>query len=166
MASSANIIVGPANISVDGVDVGYTQGGVSFKKALDYLDVEADQSKGVMRKEVTMERAHITTTLLESTLANMRTVFQEAASQAWSGSALAFGMANPVAIEHTLTITGKGPAVAGVSKTRTYTFYRAIKVDEVDHMIGARDAASILPVTFELLKDENYGSRFGFVYEV
>lgn len=161
MGDSDNIIVGPASLQIDSIDVGFTQGGVQFRKTEEYLDVEADQVKGVMRKEITMERAFVTTTLLEATLYNLRQAMHEAPAQAWSGSALAFGSANPTAVEHVLTITGSAPE----GGTRTYIFTRAIKVDEVEHMIGARDQASIIPIGFELLKDEDTGNRFGYVVD-
>lgn len=160
--SESNIIVGPAELSLSGVNVGYTQGGVTLRKSEEFFDVEADQLKGVIKKEVTMERMFLTTTMVEATFSNMRKAMQEAAAQEWSGSALGFGSANPVVTEHTLSVTGNG--VDGL--TRTYTFFRAIAIDEVEHLIGARDAASIVPIGFELLKDPAQGSKFGFVVEV
>ena len=156
------IIIGPAQLSIDGTNVGYTSGGVTLRKSEDYIDIEADQLKGVARKEITSERMFLNTTLLESTLENLRLAMAEATSQTWSGSALGFGSANPVVVEHTLTVTGKG--VDG--KNRTYTFYRAVKVDEVEHMIGARDQVSQIPIGFELLKDPDQGNKFGLVSEV
>jgi len=162
MAGNSNqIIVGPAQMFIDGVDVGFTTGGVTLRKATDWLDVEADQTKGVMRKEPTMERMFVSTTMLEATRDNMRRAMNEAATQAWSGSALALGSPNPVAVEHTVTLIGTGPS----GKTRTYVFTRAIASEEVEHMAGARDAVSSLPIGMELLKDENYGSTFGYMHE-
>lgn len=162
MANPDNIIIGPAQLLIDGINVGYTSGGVTLRKSEDYLDIEADQLKGVARKEITGERMFLNTTLLEATLEHMRIAMAEAVSQTWSGSALAFGAANPVVVEHVLTVTGEGID----TKTRTYTFYRAVKIDEVEHMIGARDQVSQIPIGFELLKDPDQGNRFGIVSEV
>ena len=52
---------------------------------------------------------------------------------------------------------GKGPA----GTTRTYSFFRAIAVDDVEHPIGQRDAVGVIPVTFELLKDPDSANLFG-----
>src|SRR3990167_10081722 len=148
MANQNNILIGAASVAIDGVDVGYTQGGVTFRKASEYVDVDADQMGGVARKECTFERAYVNFTMLEVTLANMRRVMNEPAS-ALTGSALNIGTASPAVQEHTLTLTGKGPT----GYTRTYTFYRAVQVDDLEHMVGSREAPGTLPCGFECLKD-------------
>lgn len=156
MADQNNIIVGPASLSIDGVDVGYTQGGISARKSMEYVDVDADQLGGVARKVATFERMFLSTTLLESTRVNLQKALNEPASNL-GGSTLAFGQADVTASEHTLTVTGDAPN----GGTRTYTFYRAILVDEVEHLLGSRDTASTLPIGFELLKDPANANRFG-----
>jgi len=161
MGNQLNIIVGAATLKIDNVDVGFTQGGVSFRKSNEFLDVETDQLAGVARKEITMQRAFVSTTLAEATLANLQKAMAEPSAQLFSGSALSFGQGSPTVTEHVLTVTGKGPDGA----TRTYTFTRCIAVDEVDHMIGARDAASLIPIGFEVLKDPAYANTFGVLNE-
>lgn len=161
MPNQNNIIVGPASLSIDGTDVGYTQGGVSLRKSNEFVDVDADQLAGVARKVQTFERMFLTTTMLEITLTNMRNVMNEPSGNERTGSHLDFGHSDPVASEYTLTVTGDAPTAGGFT-TRTYTFYRAISVDEVEHLIGSRDAASVLPVGFELLKDPAKDSKFGY----
>jgi len=157
-----NIIIGPASVTIDGVAVGYTQGGVTLRKANEYVDVDADQAKGIVKKEITMEKLFVNFTMLESTLANMQKAMSERAADLWQGSALAFGSASPTIIEHTLVVTGDAPTASGFS-TRTYTFTRAVHVDEVETMLGSRDTATVIPVGFELLKDQANGHRFGYV---
>lgn len=156
MPDHNNIVVAAAALYIDGVHAGYTQGGVAFRKSHEWVDVDADQLGGVARKVKTYERAMLTTTLLEATLANLRQVMNEASSQL-VGSALQIGSGTLVTNEYVLTVIGKG--VSG--KTRTYTFYRAVFVDDLDHTIGARDAASSMNVGFELLKDPAHGNNFG-----
>lgn len=160
MPNQNNIIVGPASLSIDNVDVGYTQGGVSLRKSNEFVDVDADQLAGVARKVQTFERMFLTTTMIEMTLLNMRNVMNEPSSNSHSGSQLDFGHSDPVAQEYELTVVGDAPTPAGMT-VRTYTFYRAISVDEVETLIGSRDSASILPVGFELLKDPAKNSKFG-----
>ena len=156
--NSNNIIVGAASLSIGGVDVGFTTGGVTLRKSTEFLDVEGDQNAGVIRKEPTMEKMFVNTTMLEATLTNIRKAMNEPVANATSGSSLDFGSASPTSQEAQLVITGKAPEAG----TRTYTFYRAIAVEDVEHMAGARDQASVVPVGFELLKDENQDNKFGF----
>lgn len=163
MADQLNIVIGAATLKIDGVDVGFTQGGVTLRFVDDYLDVEADQLGGVARKEKTFQRSFVTTTLLEATLQNLRLAIGEPSSQQFGsgspGTALSFGQASPVVTEHTLVITGK--ASTGATQ-RQYTFTRCISIGEVEHLAGARDAASVIPIEFEVLKDPAAGNTFGF----
>jgi len=161
MANQNNIVVGPASLSIDAVDVGYTTGGVSLRKSNEFVDVDADQLGGVARKVQTFERMFLTTTMLETTATNMRNVMNEPSGNLRTGSHLDFGHSSPTAQEYELTVTGDSPTAAGFT-IRTYTFYRAISVDEVEHLIGSRDAPSVLPVGFELLKDPAKDSKFGY----
>ncbi len=162
MGTQTNIIVGAATLTVDGTDVGFTQGGVNFRKQTEYLDVDADQLAGVARKEKTFERGFVTTTLAEATLTNLRKAMAEPASQEFNGSGLNVGLASPAVVEHTITVTGKSNSTTGV---RTYSFWRAILISELDHLIGARDAASVLPVEFEVLKDPTKNNTFCVILE-
>lgn len=161
-----NIIIGPASVTIDGIAIGYTQGGVTLRKANEYVDVDADQVKGIVKKEITMEKLFVNFTMIESTLENLQRALSERTADLWNGSALAFGSATPTIIEHVLVLTGDGPGPQGTPTVRTWTFTRAVHVDEVETMVGSRDTASVIPVGFELLKDQANGHRFGYVNEV
>lgn len=152
--SQNNIVHGAAQMIVDGTNVGYTSGGVTLRRSLEYLDVEADQAAGVIAKKVTMEKMFISTTLLESTVANMLMALNADSAGSGDGS---FGLPSPETNEHTLSIIGKAPS----GGTRTYTFYRAVISEDVEHSVGSREAVNELPVTFELLKDPAHGTTFG-----
>ena len=163
MADKNNIIVGSASLSIDGVDVGYTQGGITMRKSNEFVDIDADQLAGVARKVNTFERMFLSTTMLEVTRANMQKMFNEPTSSL-TGSQLSFGSGSPTTTEYVLTVTGKAPG-SSTTAVRTYTFYRAIPVDEVEHMIGSRDTPGVIPVGFELLKDDTHGNTFGWFYD-
>lgn len=153
-----NIVVGSASLTVDGVNVGLTQGGVTLRKSTEFVDVDADQLGGVARKVATFERMFLSTTLLEATLANLHKAMNEPSANLVSGSRLNLGSATPEAVEHTLVVVGKGPSGA----VRTWTFYRAIIVEDVEHLAGSRESASSIPVGFELLKDTDNDNLFGY----
>lgn len=157
----ANIILGKATLTVGVINMGLTQGGVSLRKTNEYLDIPADQVKGTAVKKRISESMFLTTTLLEGTLANMLIAFAEPATNtAGAGTDLAFGSQDAEEIEHAITVVGPPPGTTNV--TRTFTFHRGVLVEDVEHMLGARDAAGLLPITFELLKDSNNGYNFGF----
>lgn len=152
------IIVGAAQIEIDGVNAGYTTGGVTMRRANEWYDVDADQVAGVIRKEPIMERMFIQTTLLQATLDNIRTAMNDPTGNSWSGSGLSLGSAIPVAAEHVVVLRGKG----GSGATRTVTMYRCISVDEVQTGMF-RNTASVIPVGFECLKDPDHNDKFGTI---
>jgi len=149
-----NIIHGPAEISIDGVSVGFTEGGVTLRSARDLLRVMGDQATGVMKILVTSESMFLTTTLLETTAANLAKVINCSSSSATGGS---FGEASPTLTEHTVTVTGNGPGGA----TRTFSFYRAVQAEDVETMIGGREDVNKIPLALELMKDPTNNYLFG-----
>lgn len=156
-----NIVVGSATLSVAGVGVGGTQGGVTLSLEKEMLDIPCDQQAGILSKHIVMERCYIATTMLEQTLNNLKLAMNEPAANLISGSQLDFGSASPTVTESVLTIVGKGPN----GKTRTWTFYRATPADNVETSVGQRDAAGLVPVRFECLKDNTKNDKFGYVVE-
>jgi len=158
MGTSTNIIFGAAAVSVDGVDVGYTQGGVMLSKEIDVLDTEADQNIGIVVKNIMMEKMFLATTMLEGTLANILIALSEPASNTAGSGDLEYGDEAPSLTEHILTIVGKAPS----SGTRTYVFYRAVLAEAGEFPIGSREAVLTLPVRFELLKDSDHDNKFGY----
>ena len=162
MGNKSNIIVGAAVLKVNGVDCGYTQGGVVLRYSPEYFDVEADQLGGIAKKEKIMEKMFVSTTLLEATLKNLQQAMNQPSANLISGTQLTFGEAALSSTEFALTITGKGPD----GLDRTYNFYRAVSSEEVEFGAGYRDQASVIPITWELLKDEAHNSTFGYMTEV
>jgi len=158
MGNVLNILHGPCQVLINGVDIGYTQGGCTLRKSVEFLDVEADQIVGVAAKKVTMEKMFVSTTMLEGTLVNMMRAFSEPASNTAGSGDLEYGCAAPEAQEYLLTLVGSGPS----STDRTYTFYRAVVSEDVELSFGARDAVTAIPVTWELLKDANHNNKFGY----
>jgi len=156
-----NIIIGYAELEIGGISVGYTEGGVTLRKDVTYVDIEGDQASGVVKKHIALERYFLSTTLLEATLKNLQRVMQEREANLTEGSALHFGGQDPTVSEYVLTVTGKGPS----GKTRTYTFYRATPSESVEHPIGQRDAVSSVPATFELMKDSDNDDKVGYCVE-
>jgi len=152
----SEILVGKCTVTIDSVDVGYTQGGVTLRAQKDKLDVEADQAAGIVKKPTTLERMFVVFTMLQSSLSNFLLAFDEPAAGTGGSGTLDFGSADPATIEHTVAVTGPNASGAGL---RTYTFYRAVRVENAETVVGNRAAVQQLPVTLELLKDAN--GKFG-----
>jgi len=163
LGDRANIVFGAVtSISLDGTDIGFTTGGVTYTKQKEHTDVELDQVIGVGKKYKSMERLFVETTLAEATLANLQRAFDEpAGNMVQSGSQLDIGGNSATASEHTMTLVGKGPN----SGTRTFSLYIVVSVDETAYIAGSRTEAGTVPVRFECLKDPDQGYKFGAIVD-
>lgn len=145
-----NLCKGPCTVLIDGVGVGFTRGGVSYRKEEERVEVEADQSTSIEKIYKISERMYIEFTCLEMTKANIRRVWDEPATNLF-GSQLNIGSNETTVVEHTMTIVGKGPK----DGTRTVTVYRAVAVDFGDLVMGRREDVDEIPASFQLLKSNN-----------
>jgi len=150
MSNATNIIVGAANLSVDGNPVGYTKDGVTLEMSADieivkYVDDSIAGSMSAIKKD---EKFFVSTNLSESTLANLKI--------AWGinteivGNTLEFGGDNTVP-EHILVFTGNAP---GNLTTRTATFYKAISV-EYGRTTYRKESEVLIPIKFRILLDKS-----------
>ena len=150
MGSASNIVCGPATISFNSVDLGFTKDGIRVRMEREYLDVMADQVKGVVKKGKTLERVYVETTLLEATLANIYI--------AWDQTTGSFG--DPNTNEQELVVVG--PAPPSNSLTRTYTMPKAVSIGEGEQNYSREEETS-LEVSFECLKNDS--GSFGTIAE-
>lgn len=155
------IIVGPATMSIDGTSVGYTEGGVTVRRSTEMLDIPADQLLSIAKKIKVLKRMFVSTTMLQATLGNLRDAMAEpVANLVSSGSQLDFGGTDSATREHVLSFTGPGEASA---TARTWSFFRGVVTEELEHLIGSRVAPSVVPITFECLQDPDNNNKFGNV---
>jgi len=141
MAGNAlNICVGPATLSINGTDVGYTKGGVSIRMPRSYLEIVADQAMGVVKIAKTLEQMMVKTTLLEATLANLRWAWDQAAESA-------IGVADAVCNEVALVVVGVAPS----GGTRTFTLTKCVPQGDSE-VVYSREAETGLEVEFQCLK--------------
>lgn len=151
---SGNIVVGAATVSIGGTDVGYTQGGVQISHSPTFVEVEADQKVGIAKIARSIERMYLRFTMLEVTLANLRTALMYPSSNLVSGgSKLYLGYNDACWVdEKAIVIVGKAPDCG----TRTWTFSRCILKGEREISM-TRDNPAMLAVEFEVLKDDTTG---------
>lgn len=148
MGTAANIVAGPATITFNSVDLGFTKGGVRLRMDREYIDVMADQVKGLVSKPKALERFYVATTLLEHTLGNLEA--------AWDQPSGSFGSADEN--EHALIVVGKNPSGAA----RTFTMPRAISHSGTEINYG-REEETAMEIEFECLKQD--GGQFGTIVD-
>lgn len=158
--SEKNIVVGAAELYMDGQYLGYTSDGIMLRKANEWLDIVADQAGGKLKKLRTMESLVVSTVLLEATLDNLAAAMNEPASNKVAGSMYIIGDPNLSTTEHTFKIVGKGPG----TMTRTVNMFRGVIISDMEYGFK-RDAVSSIPFEVELLKDPRYNSTFGNYFD-
>ena len=159
MAGDAdNIIVGAANISIDGSDVGFTKGGTTVQYEPEFLDIFADQAVGVVQKTRTAERLFVVTTLLEVTLERIRQAFMPP-SQNLSGQTLTLKYNNTCWVDElSIVLTGSSPGCG----TRTFTFGKCIAMGTQKYIMS-REEETAFELELEVLKDAN--GQFGTIVD-
>jgi hypothetical protein len=165
MAGNAdNIIIGAATVLLNGVDVGFTKGGVSIRFEREYCDIGADQAGGVIRKAKESEKMFVKTSFLEITLERLRIAWDQPSANYQTIASkpyLYFGQNDSCSINtHVIELIGTGLNCA----TRTFRIYKAIAISEAEYLM-TRDEETALEVEFECLKDSNNSNRFGFVFD-
>lgn len=158
MPNANNIIQGAATVSIGGTDIGYTDGGVTWRHESTFVDVEADQAVGVVRKGRQLEKMFVTTTMLEITLANLRIATMQPAGNL-SGSTLTIGYNNSCwTDELQIILVGPGPNCG----TRTATFVRCVAMGTREYN-SQRTEATMIEVEFEVLKQSS--GAFGTIVD-
>jgi hypothetical protein len=164
MAGNAdNILIGAAQVDIDGTDVGFTKGGTTVRYEPEFIDVMADQAVGVVRKARSLERMFVTTTLLEVTLEQIRLSFMQPATHLVGGSVLTLGYNDSCFVDElAIVLTGPGPGTGGLCGTRVWTFPKCISFGTKE-VAMTREEETSFEVEFEILKDAN--GNFGTVVD-
>jgi hypothetical protein len=151
MANVQNVIYGPAKtFQVDGVDLGFTAGGVELNHEVTSKDIEADQVVGRVKTMKTKDGYTIKTSLLESTLANLQIVWGLTAAPATDGSGnnvLYVGVERTFK-NHSLYFVGQGPN--GFERQITVHIAQSVAASKLDLK---KDAEEMYAVQFNLLPD-------------
>ncbi len=158
MGNAANIIQGSAIIYLDGIDIGYTNGGVTVRYSPEYNDIMPDQAVGNVRKFRTSEKMFVTFNLLEPTLDLLRKCWNQPLGNI-SGSYYYLGYNDSCSLnEHTLALIGKN----GMCSARTFYFYKVMSINETSYAMS-RENPTEIEVEFECLKDSANNDRFGWM---
>lgn len=168
--TTSNVIIGACtSFQVDGNDLGATSGGVTVEKKQTFVDIQVDQSTGVVVKAVKEETYTITTELAEATLNNLQIAFglgsAPVVSTSPANTTLDLEAQGGAAIEHTLTFVGPCPPGTASYTTRTFSLNRAVNVTATKIEM-ARDKETLYQVAFQCLPDlTQTGHEYGTVVD-
>ena len=142
-------------------DVGYTQDGLEVSNDPSWTDVEVDQLLDAAKIFQDGMSVSLSTSFAEATLENMLVAWGQAAStltstattKTWEVDGGSLGAAP---LERGLIAIGNGPEKSASNdySERTYHAYRVLSVESSSHTL-ARSDATIVPVTFRALPDDN-----------
>lgn len=152
--NSGEVLIGQGHLYVDGVDLGYTEGGFLLQHTTDKVEVEVDQSYSPVKIHKTKETFGLKTNLAQASIANLKIVWEqtETITSSATNRTLSWGM-NQSIVEHTLRFEGVSPE----GFKRIYTVHRAVVWETGDINIS-KNGASLIPVTFRILPDEAQGA--------
>lgn len=153
--TTTNIIAGAGTLSVATVDVGGTMNGVTLRHEVDWIDVAVDQYKCKVKKISGDIRLFISTTLAETSLANLKTALFEGVGLAAS----TLSINQTAGAESVLVFVGAGPN----SCTRTATFPKCIGLGNVS-IPFKKGEINVVDVEFEVLADTSTSS-FGAIVD-
>lgn len=142
-------------------DVGYTQDGLEVSNDPSYSDVEVDQLLDAVKIFQDGMGVSLSTSFAEATLENLIVAWGQADSTLTSTAndktwEIDGGSLGAAPLERGLIAVGPGPekAASNAYTERTYHAYRVLSVESSAHTL-ARAEATVIPVTFRALPDDN-----------
>lgn len=169
--NTANMILSAVtSLTVDGTDVGGTEGGLTVTKKQTTVALNVDQIVGTAALAIKDETYTITTMLAEVTLDNLQLAWSNKSAPVVSSTnantTLNLDASDGSVVEHTLVFTGRSsPGGSAGYKTRTFTFNRAINVS-VGKAELSKDKQTVFEVEFQCLPDMTKSSgQYGTVVD-
>ena len=161
MGDTGNILIGAGTVSIAGVDVGFTSGGVRLRLLRDTWLRPSPSGLGYSEVVKLNESFMIVTQLSEATITNIKRAWDIQISdlQESGYSSFRFGGHSDVTV-NTLTFYGKAP---GSNKKREVGFYRCSAVEFGD-LIMRRGQETVVPTTFQILADSTKDNRYSMGY--
>lgn len=148
-------------------DVGYTQDGLEVSNDPSYTDVEVDQLLDAAKIFQDGMGVSLSTSFAEATLENLLVAWGQADSTLTSTATdktweIDGGSLGAAPLERGLIAVGNGPekAASNAYSERTYHAYRVLSVESSSHTLARADA-TVIPVTFRALPDDN--GKYGIV---
>lgn len=154
MASITNVKVGTCSVTLNGVDLGHTKGGVEVSYEPTYKDVSVDMyGETIVEKYLIGEKLTAKVPLAESTIANFRNAIPQSEFAGAANRRITIGHKAGQKVTDDAYQLVLHPIIEG---TRAFdvVFYKAYSGAPV--VVGhTNDGEKILEVTFEAILDES-----------
>lgn len=161
--NSGNMFLGgPSSVTLDGVDVGYSSGGVKLSREVDWYDFVTDQTKLIVKKQPTMAKMRMELGILQPELEYIRIAWSMPSSALVSASLQLVEPAGTTNEEITAVLVG--PTIDG-STSRNYRFARCVAMADGEYNLS-RETPSMMPITFDVLSEGTSPDRFGAIWDV
>lgn len=149
MGTAENVLHGIASFSIDSVNIGYTDGGVSIEKTVEIFEKNVDQELDSLDVVPTKYSFTVKTQFAESTLENIQKVWNEPGPIVTlpATKTLPLGYQQTIP-QHRLDFVGFN----ALGLNRTYTLWRAKTVEPSSHSLQKGDKI-VIPVSFRCLPD-------------
>ncbi len=154
MADVLNLFAGPCTVYVDGVNVGWTRGGLRMRVNKSMWGRPSLSGLGVDEIIKQSEDYYVSTILVETTIANIRKAW--GINESAVGLKVNFGGSTTIPV-HTLQFVSSGAFFEAY-------FYRVVAVDFGEIALMKEKDASI-PVTFRAILDttKSVGAQIGYI---
>lgn len=165
-AADGSTSTGVGTLVTNWRDAGYTQDGLEISNDPSYTDIEVDQLLDAAKIFQDGMGVSLSTSFAEATLENLIVAWGQAASTLTSTATskewtIDGGSLGQAPLERGLIAIGNGPEKTGSNaySERTYHAFRVLSVESSSHTLARADA-TIIPVTFRALPDDNgkYGT--------
>ena len=143
--TTAEVLVGHGNLSIDAIDMGATDGGFTIRSESEWFDAMVDHSLGVQVKKLVRRRVFGSANVAQAAL-NKMAVAYGLTSGAISGITLTYASQDRGVVTGAFVIENGNPS----GFDRTYTFARIVSLGNSESAYQ-RDGITFVPVEFEVL---------------
>lgn len=163
-----NILIGAAEIRIDGKPLGFTTGGVSIRKKVDKLPQKCGETIGIVGMRQIDEMYFIETTIAEMTMENLKLLWDLREDIVIASDTKKIGFGGDLkAQRHSLLLIGEAPeSREGNERHRQIKAYGCY-VYSVDEYPARKDGISAIGATFALAADitKPEGQQLGEIFD-
>ena len=143
--TTAEVLVGHGNLSIDAIDMGATDGGFAIRSETEYFDAMVDHSLGTQKKKLVRRKVFGSANVAQAALDKMAVAYG-LTSGALSGQTLTYASSDRGVVTGAFVVPGGNPS----GFDRTYTFARIVSLGNSESAYQ-RDGITFVPVEFEVL---------------
>lgn len=143
--TTAEVLVGHGNLSIDAIDMGATDGGFTIRSESEWFDAMVDHSLGVQKKKLVRRKVFGSANVAQAALAKMAVAYGLTPA-ALSGITLTYASQDRGVVTGAFVVPNGNPS----GFDRTYTFARIVSLGNSESSYQ-RDGITFVPVEFEII---------------